>query len=125
MLTKIESRVVRQPDSRVRRAWYQSASADVVLHHDAGTGEFLSFEIDWEGRRGVRRSYVTWTRAVGIRTGIIDTGEESGALRYKASPVVLWDFKPRPDHVQEARRLIERSCIEEGLRESVLKRLEI
>lgn len=123
MLTKIESRVVRQPDSRVRRAWYQSASADVVLMHDAETGEFLSFEIDWEGRRGVRRSYVTWARAIGVRTGYVDTGEEGEALSYKAAPVVLWDFKVDPHHIQEARRLIDRSCIEEGLRESVLKRL--
>lgn len=123
MLTKIESRVVRQPDSRVRRAWYQSASADVVLHHDAMTGEFLSFEIDWEGRRSVRRAYVTWARGIGLRTGTVDTGEEGGALRYKAAPVVLWDWKVRPTHVQEARRLIEQSSIEEGLRESILRRL--
>lgn len=125
MLTKIESRVVRQPDSRVRRAWYQSASADVLLLHDADTGEFLSFEIDWEGRRGVRRSYVTWARGIGIRTGYVDTGEEGEALSYKAAPVVLWDLKPNPHHVHEARRLIDRSCIEEGLRESVLKRLVV
>jgi hypothetical protein len=123
MLTKIESRVVRQPDSRVRRAWYQSSSSDVVLLHDAETGEFLSFEIDWEGRRGIRRSYVTWARGIGLRTGYVDTGEEGGALRYKSAPVVLWDFKVRPGHVDDARRLVERSCIEEGLRESILKRL--
>ena len=123
MLTKIESRVVRQPDSRVRRAWYQSAAADVILMHDAETGEFLSFEIDWEGRRGVRRAYVTWARSIGIRTGSVDTGEEGGALRYKSSPVVVWDFKIRASHVEEARRLVEQSCIEEGLRDAILKRL--
>ena len=123
VLTKIESRVVRQPDSRIRRAWYQSATAEVVLHHDAETGEFLYFEIDWEGRRGVRRSYVTWARAIGVRTGYVDTGEEGDALSYKAAPVVLWDLKPNADHLKEARRLIDRSCIEEGLRESILKRL--
>lgn len=122
MLTKIESRVVRQPDSRVRRAWYQSASADVVLQHDAETGEFLGFELDWEGRRGTRRCYVTWAREIGVRTGVVDTGEGDG-LSYKAAPMVLWDFNPRPDLVQEARRLVDRSCIEEGLRESILKRL--
>ena len=125
MLTKIESRVVRQPDSRVRRAWYQSASADVLLLHDAETGEFLSFEIDWEGRRGIRRSYVTWARGIGIRTGFVDTGEEAGPLQYKSAPIVVWDFKIRPEHVEEARRLIERSCIEEGLRDSILKRLAV
>ena len=125
MLTKIESRVVRQPDSRVRRAWYQSAGADAVLLHDALTGDFLSFEIDFESRLGVRRAYVTWTRAVGLRTGFIDTGEEGGALHYKAAPVVVWHFQPRRDHVEEARRLVERSCIEEGLRESILKRLAL
>jgi hypothetical protein len=125
VLTKIESRVVRQPDSRVRRSWYQSASADAVLQHDAQTGEFLGFELDWEGRRGTRRGYVTWTRGIGIRTGLVDTGEDGGALHYKAAPVVLWDFKPRPTLVEEARRLVERSCIEEGLRESILKRLVV
>jgi hypothetical protein len=124
MLTKIESRVVRQPDTRVRRAWYQSAEADVVLLHDADTGSFLSFELEWEGRRGgVRRAHLTWTRAIGLRTGVIDTGERG--LMYKASPVVVWDFKVRPDWVQDARRLVEASCIEEGLRESILKRLTL
>ncbi len=122
MLTKIESRVVRQPDSRVRRAWYQSASADVVLLHDAENGAFLSFEIEWEGQLGLRRSYVTWARGIGLRTGAIDTGE-GDALHYKQAPLVVWDFKARPDPVAEARRLIERSSIEEGLRDSVLRRL--
>lgn len=122
MLTKIESRVVRQPDSRVRRAWYQSAAADALLLHDADTGEFLSFELDWESRRGVRRAHLTWTRGVGLRTGTIDTGE-GDALQYKAAPVVIWDFRIRADFVADARRLIEHSCIEEGLREAVLKRL--
>jgi len=125
VLTKIESRVVRQPDTRVRRAWYQSATADVILLHDAETGEFLSFEIDWEGRSSVQRSYVTWARGIGVRSGQVDTGEGEGALQYKAAPVVAWDFKLNPSLVTEARRLIERSCIEEGLRESVLKRLVV
>jgi hypothetical protein len=123
VLTKIETRVVRQPDSRVRRAWYQSASADVVLLHDADSGEFLSFEMDWEGRFGVRRCTLTWTRGVGLRTGRVDTGEDGDSLHYKAAPVVAWDSKVDPKLVPEARRLIERSCMEEGLRESVLKRL--
>jgi hypothetical protein len=76
VLTKIESRVVRQPDSRVRRARSQSAQGDVVLMHDAETGEFLSFELDCEGRRGVQRAYVTWARSIGLRTGAVDAGEE-------------------------------------------------
>jgi hypothetical protein len=124
VLTKIESRVVRQPDSRVRRAWYQSAEADVVLLHDAETGALLSFELEWEGRRGgVRRAHLTWARGVGIRTGVIDTGERG--LMYKASPIVVWDFRVRPQWVQDACRLIEASCIEEGLRDSLLKRLRL
>jgi hypothetical protein len=125
MLTKIESRVVRQPDSRVRRAWYQSAESDAVLLHDAETGAFLSFELEWESRRGTRRAHLTWTRGIGVRTGVIDTGESGSALRYKESPVVVWDFKVRPDFVDDARRLIEASCIEEGLRDSILKRLSL
>ena len=123
MLTKIESRVVRQPDSRVRRAWYQSAVAEVVLHHDADSGAFLSFEIDFEGSRGVRRAYVMWARGVGVRTGRVDTGDDGGPLKYKASPVIVWDFQNRPALVAEARRLVERSSIEEGLRDSILLRL--
>lgn len=122
MLTKIESRVVRQPDCRIRRAWYQSASADVVLHHDAETGAFLWFEIDAEGRGG-RRWTVTWARAIGLRTGAVDTGETE-PLRYKASPVVIWDFRPRGDRIEAARRLIVDSSIEEGLRDSILVRLD-
>ena len=51
MLTKIESRVVRQPDTRVRRAWYQSATADVLLLHDADTGEFLSWHVEFFCRK--------------------------------------------------------------------------
>lgn len=123
MLTKIESRVVRQPDSRVRRAWYQSASADVVLLHDAETGAFLAFELEWENRRGIRRAHLTWNRGIGLRTGRIDTGEDGPALHYKAAPVVVWDFRVRQDYVDDARRLIQASCIEEGLRESILRRL--
>lgn len=122
MLTKIESRVVRQPDSKVRRAWYQSAAAEVLLHHDADTGAFLSFEIDFEGCSGVRRAYVTWARGIGLRTGRIDTGED-GPAKYKASPVVIWDYKNKPALIDEARRLIETSSIEEGLRDSILRRL--
>jgi hypothetical protein len=125
VLTKIETRVVRQPDSRVRRAWYQSASADVVLLHDADTGEFLSFELEWEGRHGVRRAYLTWTRGIGLRTGRIDTGEDGDSFQYKAAPLVAWDHKVDAPLISEARRLVERSCIEEGLRESVLKRLVV
>lgn len=123
MLTKIESRVVRQPESQVRRAWYQSAAADAILIHDARTGDFLSFEIDFESRLGVRRAYVAWARGIGLRTGVVDTGEEGDPLRYKKAPIVVWHFTPRRDHVEEARRLVERSCIEEGLREALLKRL--
>lgn len=125
MLTKIETRVVRQPDTRVRRAWYQSATADVVLLHDAETGAFLSVEMEWESRRGVRRCTVTWTQGAGLRTGRIDMGEEGGALHYKEAPVVVWDSKLDPALVAEARRLIDHSCIEEGLRDSILKRLAL
>ncbi|MBI3854086.1 MAG: hypothetical protein HY293_00180, partial [Planctomycetes bacterium] len=99
------------------------AGADAILIHDAVSGDFLSFEIDFESRLGVRRAYVTWVRAIGIRTGFVDTGEGGGSLHYKEAPVVVWHFKPRREHVEEARRLVERSCIEEGLRESILKRL--
>lgn len=123
MLTKIESRVVRQPDSRVRRAWYQSATAEVVLHHDADNGTFLSFEIDFEGCAGVRRAYVLWSRGIGVRTGAVNVGDEDGPLKYKSSPVIVWDFRTRPNVVVQARRIVEHSSIEEGLRESILQRL--
>jgi len=122
MLTKIESRVVRQPDPRVRRAWYQSAAAEVVLHHDADTGALRFFEIDFEGSPGVRRAYVAWARGVGLRTGSVDI-DDDGPLKYKASPVIVWDFRNRPRLIDDARRLIEGSSIEEGLRESILRRL--
>ena len=123
MLTKIESKVVRQPDSRVRRAWYQSATAEVVLHHDADHGTFLSFEIDFEGCAGVRRAYVMWSRGVGVRTGSVNVGDEDGPLKYKASPIVVWDYRNRQPLIDEARRLVVNSSIEEGLRDSILKRL--
>jgi len=122
VLTKIESKVVRQPDARVRQAWYQSSSSEVVLHHDADTGAFLSFEIDADGRGG-RRWTVVWCRGVGLRTGAVDTGETE-PLRYKASPIVIWDFTPRADRIEAARHLIAGSSIEEGLRDSVLRRLD-
>ncbi|HVR82725.1 MAG TPA: hypothetical protein VMU54_00350 [Planctomycetota bacterium] len=123
MLTKIESRVVRQPDSRVRRGWYQSAEAEVILYHDADTGTLLSFEIDFEGSAGVRRAYVSWAREIGVRTGSVNIGDEGGPSKYKASPVVIWDFKNRPRLIDDARRLVETSSIEEGLRDSILRRL--
>jgi len=125
MLTKIDTKVVRQPDSRGRRTWYQSASSDAILVHDADTGAFLSFELEWEGRRGVQRSYLTWTRGTGLRTGRVDTGEGGDALYYKAAPMILWDRQVDLNHLAEARHLIEHSCIEEGLRESILKRLAL
>jgi hypothetical protein len=121
VLTKIDSRVVRQPDRGIRRAWYQSASSDVVLEHDLETGALLAFEIEGEGR-GRNRWFVSWGRSVGIRTGEVDLGEGEG-LKYKAAPLVLWDFALRPDRVIQARRLVDGSSIEEGLRESVLARL--
>jgi hypothetical protein len=96
----------------------------VLLHHDADTGAFLSFEIDFEGCSGVRRATVTWARGIGLRTGRVDTGED-GPAKYKASPVVLGDFRNRPALIDEARRLIERSSIEEGLRDSILHRLSL
>src|SRR5205085_1076568 len=104
-------RVLRQPDSKVRRAWYQSASAEVLLHHDADTGTFLSFEIDFDGSAGVRRAYVSWTREFGVRTGSVNVGDEGGPLKYKASPVIVWDIKNRPRLIDDARRLIESSSI--------------
>jgi len=123
VLTKIESRVVRQPDSKVRRAWYQSATAEVLLHHDADQGTFLSFEIDFESGGDCRRAYVSWARGIGVRTGAVNVGDEGGPFKYKASPVIVWDFKNRPRLIDEARRLIETSSIEEGLRDSILQRL--
>jgi len=123
MLTKIESRVVRQPDGRIRRAWYQSASAEVLLHHDADTGALVSFEIDFDGCSGVRRAYVSWARGIGVRTGAVNIGDEGGPLKYKASPIIVWDFQNRPRLIESARRLVESSSIEEGLRESILRRL--
>ena len=122
MLTKIESKVVRQPDARVRRALYQSDSAEVLLQHDADTGAFLSFEIDADGPGG-RRWTVTWCRGAGLRTGAVDTGETE-PLHYKAAPMVIWDFTMRSDRIEAARRLIVASSIEEGLRDSVLRRLD-
>ena len=64
MLTRIRTEVTAQGDSRVRRAWYHNPRSDVVLIHDARTGAFLSFEIEWDGRGG-RRAYVTWARGPG------------------------------------------------------------
>ena len=122
MLCKIASEVVRQPDARVRRAWYQSSTADVTLEHDAENGAFRAFEIEWDGP-GARRDCVLWGRAVGVRTGSIDTGESGDALQYKAAPLLSWHFHPRPDLVRRAIRVVQASCIEEGLREAVLRRL--
>jgi len=123
VLTKINTEVVRQPDPPVRRAWYQGPAAEVVLEHDADTGAFLAFEIEWE-TGGDRRAYVSWGRAVGIRTGAVDTGDPGDALKYKAAPVVLWHWAPRSELVASAARLVARSGIEEGLRDAVLARLK-
>jgi hypothetical protein len=122
MLTRIRTEVVRQPDARLRRTWYHGLQEDVVLVHDAGTGDFVSFEIEWQ-EPGARRAYVTWGRAVGLRTGWIDTGDSGDALSYKRAPIVGWDPVPRPDRLEAARRLVRRAGVEEGLREWVLARL--
>lgn len=121
MLTKIATEVTAQGDTRVRRAWYHGTQADVMLFHDARTGSFLSFEVEWEARGG-RRAYVAWARGAGLRTGVVDTGETDG-LSHKASPLVLWDFKTRADLVETARVLVLDAGIEEGLRDALLARL--
>lgn len=123
MLTKINTEVVRQPDRRIRRAWYQGPAAEILLEHDADSGAFLAFEIEWE-TGGDRRAYVSWGRAVGIRTGAVDTGDPGDALKYKAAPVLPRDWAPRPELVASAARLAARSGIEEGLRNAVLARLK-
>lgn len=120
-LTKIRTEVTAQGDARQRRAWYHGPRADVVLVHDARTGAFLSFEIEWEAR-GARRAYVAWGRGVGVRTGLVDTGESDG-LSHKAAPVIIWDFTTRGDLVDTARRLVLGAGIEEGLRDALLARL--
>jgi hypothetical protein len=122
VLTKIRTEVTAQGDARLRRAWYHNPRADVLLVHDARTGAFLSCEIEWEGRGG-RRAYVTWARAVGVRTGQLDTGETDG-LSHKAAAVVIWDFQHRADLIRSARRLVLDAGIEEGLRDALLARLE-
>ena len=122
MLTRMRTDVTAQGDARVRRAWYHGLRSDVVLNHDAHSGSFLSFEVEWDAR-GARRAYVTWVRGAGVRTGVVDTGE-SDALRHKAAPVVVWDFQPRADLVLTARRLVLDAGIEEGLRDSLLARLQ-
>jgi len=122
MLTKIRTDVTAQADARLRRAWYHSPRADVVLVHDARSGTFVSFEIEWEGR-GARRAYVTWVRGAGLRTGVVDTGETDG-LSYKAAALVAWDFQPRADLLHTARRLVADAGIEEGLRDALLARLQ-
>ncbi|HEX7896779.1 MAG TPA: hypothetical protein VF950_03410 [Planctomycetota bacterium] len=121
MLTKIRTEVTAQGDARLRRAWYHNPRADVLLVHDARTGAFLSAEIEWEGRGG-QRAYVTWARAVGVRTGRVDTGETDG-LSHKAAAVVVWDFQPRADFIRAARRLVLDAGIEEGLRDALLARV--
>lgn len=123
MLTRIRTEVTAQGDARVRRGWYHSLHADVVLLHDARSGAFLSFEIEWDARGG-RRAYVTWARGAGVRTGAVDTGE-TDALSHKASPLVVWDLQPRADLVAAARRLVLDAGIEEGLRDAVLARLAL
>jgi hypothetical protein len=123
MLTKILSEVVRQPDARLRRAWYHSPTAEVLLEHDADSGAFRSFEIEWDAP-GFRRHSVLWARAVGVRTGTIDTGESGDALQYKGAPLFTWHFHPKIDLVRRAVVMILRSGIEEGLRDAVLRRLD-
>jgi hypothetical protein len=122
MLTRIRTDVTAQGDTRVRRGWYHGLHADVVLHHDARSGAFLSFEIEWDARGG-RRAYIAWARGAGLRTGVVDTGE-TDALSPKASPLVRWDAQPRADLLLRARRLVLDAGIEEGLRDAVLARLQ-
>ena len=118
----MRTEVTAHGDERQRRAWYHGARSDVVLVHDARSGAFLSFEIEWDTRGG-RRAYVAWVRAAGLRSGRVDLGETDG-LSYKASPVVLWDFETKPELVAAARAIVRDAGIEEGLRDAVLARLD-
>ena len=122
MWRKIESSVVRQQDEGLYRVWYHSGEADVYLDHDRQTGALVSFEIDWEALRG-QRPCVQWRRQGGVHTGWVDTGDCLGALHYKRAPVLSWDSGLRGEVLQEARQLVASSAIEEGHRDSILKRL--
>ena len=123
-LTKIDTRFLKPAPKHVRRAWYQSPAAEVVLEHDRTTGELLMFEIDWNAL-DTRRSYVRWDRSIGLRTGQVDTGDSIGSLHYKRSPMIYLDIRLKPRTLDEARRFLWRSGIDEGHRDSLFARLRL
>jgi len=122
MFAKIDPRTVRQLEEDVLRSWYHDLSADVLVEHDRKTGALLTFEIDWEEPGGVH-PFVRWSREGGLCTGTVDTGDCIGAFHHKRSPLLIWDLRIRPGLAGEARRLIEGSAIEEGIRRTILDRL--
>ena len=91
------------------------------MEHDRRNGALLSFEIDWEASHGAR-CYARWSWEGGLHTSTVDTGDCIGAFHYKRSPLLVWDWKICPEFVEEARRLIEGSAIEEGIRRTILER---
>lgn len=114
MLDKVDSSVVRQPNERRHRRWWHSPEGDLIIDWDRKSGDLVYFEIDWESC-GEHRCYVRWGRGVGLSTGVVDTGDNRGALEYKASPVIYFDEELSRDRVRGARAFLSASGISQNI----------
>ena len=122
MLTKIDSRMIRQRDPARHRRWWHSPDGDLLVDQDLRTDETIFFELDWEGDAGVREC-VRWGRVIGLSTGTLDTGDRLGALAYKQSPIILLDPEVRSARLVEARRFLKGSGVPGVIQEEILSRL--
>ncbi|MHC4605853.1 MAG: hypothetical protein ACYTAF_02840 [Planctomycetota bacterium] len=121
-LSRIETRVLRQPDPERKRQWFHAPEGDLIVDSDRASGEIVSMHLDWDVEKG-RRLCASWDTVHGLRTGQVDTGEEL-PLIYKRSPVVTWDSTLRTDVAQTAAELIGDSEIPERTQEKLLRILE-
>lgn len=111
MLRKIDSKMVRQKDPLLRRRWYWSEEADLVVDRDRKTRELVWFELTWvEGRF---RFGCRWGRSEGVVTGAVDLGETGDVLQPKGAPILIPDSEPKPDRMEKARNILRASELPE------------
>ena len=108
-LGKIDTRFVRKNHPGQKRVWYQAVEANLIMEMSLDGVQAISFEIDWDS--GPReRACVAWSLKGGLKTGIVDTGENHSGPS-PMSQVVSWDERIVADRIAGARKLIEKSDV--------------
>lgn len=77
---------VRQIRGEPKRRWFTSANMDLVVWNDEN-GSPVGFQLCY-GKERVERAF-TWRLETGFSHTAVDSGEDAGGLRYKATPILV------------------------------------